>query len=130
MKPTTFIAAAAACLLCSAAALLAHHSAAVEFDEKKPIKVTGTLTKIDWVNPHTIFHMDVTDAAGNKANWGWELPSPNQLMRAGWSRNSMKVGDAISVEGIHARDGSNHGMAMVVTLASTGKRLFAGQAEP
>jgi hypothetical protein len=130
MKLTTVIAATAVCLLYSSAAPLAHHSAAVEFDEKKPIKVTGTLTKVDWVNPHTIFYMDVTDSAGNKATWGWELPSPNQLMRAGWSRTSMKVGDTIGVEGIHARDGSNHGMAMVVTLASTGKRLFAGQAEP
>ena len=63
------------------------------------------------------------------ANWSWELPSPNQLMRAGWTRTSMKIGDMITVEGIHARDGSNHGMAMTVTLASTGKQLFAGKAE-
>lgn len=130
MKPTPCIAAAATCLLLASAALVAHHSAAVEFDEKKPIKVAGTLTKIDWLNPHTIFHMDVTDQAGRIANWSWELPSPNQLMRAGWSRTSMKIGDAITVEGIHARDGSNHGMATAVTLTSTGKRLFAGRAEP
>ena len=107
--------------------LWAHHSAAVEFDEKRPIKVTGTLTKLDWVNPHSIFYMDVTSENGTVANWSWELPSPNQLMRAGWSRTSMKVGDSITVEGIHARDGSNHGMASVVILSGTGRRLFAGQ---
>jgi hypothetical protein len=106
-----------------------HHSAAAEFDAAKRIKITGAVTKLDWVNPHTIFYMDVTGDGGKVANWGWELPSPNQLMRAGWMRTSMKIGDVVTVEGIHARDGSNHGMAMAVTLASTGKRLFAGQAE-
>jgi hypothetical protein len=107
----------------------AHHSAAAEFDVTKPVKLTGALTKLDWVNPHTIFHIDVTGDGGKVANWSWELPSPNQLMRAGWMRTSMKIGDVITVEGIHARDGSNHGMAMTVTLVSTGKRLFAGQAQ-
>ena len=106
-----------------------HHSASAEFDATKKIKVTGKLAKLDWVNPHTIFHMDVAGDEGKVANWSWELPSPNQLMRAGWTRESMKLGDAITVEGIHARDGSNHGMAMTVTLVATGKRLFAGQAE-
>ena len=106
-----------------------HHSASAEFDATKKIKVTGKLAKLDWVNPHTIFHMDVAGEEGKVASWSWELPSPNQLMRAGWRRESMKIGDAITVEGIHARDGSNHGMAMTVTLVSTGRQLFAGQAE-
>jgi hypothetical protein len=106
----------------------AHHSASAEFDLTKKIKITGALSKLDWVNPHTIFYMEVTEN-GNKATWSWELPSPNQLMRAGWTRNSMKLGDVITVEGIHARDGSNHGMAMAVTMTSTGKQLFAGKAE-
>ena len=106
-----------------------HHSASAEFDADKRIKVTGALSKLDWQNPHTIFHMAVTVDGGTVANWSWELPSPNQLMRAGWTRTSMKIGDTITVEGIHARDGSNHGMAMTVTLASTGKQLFAGKAE-
>jgi hypothetical protein len=89
----------------------AHHSASAEFDLTKKIKVTGALTKLDWANPHTIFHLEV------------------QLMRAGWTRSSMKLGDVITVEGIHARDGSNHGMASAVIMASTGKQLFAGKAE-
>jgi hypothetical protein len=105
-----------------------HHSASAEFDAAKKLKITGALTKLDWVNPHTIFFIDVTEG-GKVTNWSWELPSPNQLMRAGWTRNSMKLGDVVTVEGIHARDGSNHGMAMTVTMVSTGKQLFAGKAE-
>jgi hypothetical protein len=106
-----------------------HHSASAEFDAAKRIKITGALTRLNWLNPHIIFFIDVTGEGGKVANWSWELPSPNQLMRAGWTRNSMKIGDMVTVEGIHARDGSNHGMAMAVTLVSTGKQLFAGKAE-
>ena len=106
-----------------------HHSASAEFDLDKRVKVTGALTKLDWQNPHIIFYMDVAGEGGKVANWSWELPSPNQLMRAGWTRTSMKLGDKITVEGLHARDGSNHGMAQTVVLVSTGKQLFAGKAE-
>jgi hypothetical protein len=106
-----------------------HHSASAEFDATKRITVTGALAKLNWLNPHIIFYIDVTGEGGTVANWSWELPSPNQLMRAGWTRNSMKLGDKVTVEGIHARDGSNHGMAMTVTLVSTGKQLFAGKAD-
>jgi hypothetical protein len=123
------IAAVTAWMLSASTSLDGHHSASAEFDAAKKIKITGTIAKIDWMNPHTIFHMDATDGTGTPAKWSWELPSPNQLMRAGWMRDSMKIGELITVEGIHARDGSNHGMAMTVTLASTGKRLFAGEAE-
>ena len=106
-----------------------HHSASAEFDATKRITITGAVSKIDWLNPHTIFHMEVPGTGGAVATWSWELPSPNQLMRAGWTRTSMKLRETVTVEGIHARDGSNHGMAMSVTLASSGKRLFAGQAD-
>ena len=106
-----------------------HHSASAEFDLDKRVKVTGALTKLDWQNPHIIFYIDVAGEGGKVATWSWELPSPNQLMRAGWTRNSMKIGDKVTVEGLHARDGSNHGMAMTVVLVSTGKQLFAGKAE-
>jgi hypothetical protein len=116
-------------MLATPVAIVGHHSASAEFDAAKKLKITGALTKLDWVNPHTIFHIDVTGDGASVASWSWELPSPNQLMRAGWTRTSMKVGDVVIVEGIHARDGSNHGMAMAVTLASTGKQLFAGKAE-
>jgi hypothetical protein len=106
-----------------------HHSASAEFDATKHITITGAVSKIDWLNPHTIFHMEVPGPGGAVATWSWELPSPNQLMRAGWTRTSMKLRETVTVEGIHARDGSNHGMAMSVTLVSSGKRLFAGQAD-
>jgi len=118
-----------AMILSAAAPTDGHHSASAEFDATKRIKITGALTKLDWVNPHTIFYIDVASDGGKVANWSWELPSPNQLMRAGWTRTSMKIGDIVTVEGIHARDGSNHGMAMTVTLVSTGRQLFAGKAE-
>lgn len=128
MRTRFGFAAVAIWLLSTPAPTDGHHSASAEFDATKRIKITGALSKLNWLNPHIIFFIDVTDG-GKVANWSWELPSPNQLMRAGWTRNSMKIGDMVTVEGIHARDGSNHGMAMTVTLVSTGKQLFAGKAE-
>jgi hypothetical protein len=121
--------AAAIWVLAAQAATSAHHSASAEFDLAKRVKVTGALSKLDWQNPHIIFYIDVAGEGGKVATWSWELPSPNQLMRAGWTRNSMKIGDKVTVEGLHARDGSNHGMAQTVVLVSTGKQLFAGKAE-
>jgi hypothetical protein len=104
---------------------LAHHAFAAEFDASKPIKVTGTVTKIEWMNPHTWFYLDIKDDTGNVTNWGFEMGSPNGLMRAGWTRNSLKPGDVVTVEGSRARDGSNHANARAVTLSGTGQRLFA-----
>src|SRR5262245_15114052 len=71
---------------------LAHHSFSAVFDDKKPIKLTGTVTKLEWQNPHTWFYMDVKDETGKTTNWGMEMGSPNLLIRAGWNRNSLKVG--------------------------------------
>jgi hypothetical protein len=116
-------------VLLASAAAAAHHSYSAEFDADKPVKVTGVVTKVDWKNPHALFYIDVTDASGKVANWGWELASPTQLMRAGWTRNSMKVGDTVTVEGTLARDGSNYGNSKAVVLASTGKRLFAASSQ-
>ena len=107
----------------------AHHSFAAEFDASKPIKLTGTVTKVEWMNPHTYFYIDVTDPdSGKVTNWGLEMGSPNGLMRQGWTRNSMKVGDQVTVEGSRAKDGSNIGNARSVTL-SDGKRLFAASSQ-
>jgi len=125
MKSTLAVVVVAAGLFLAAKPIVAHHAFAAEFDANKPVKLTGTVTKVDWRNPHTWFFIDVADETGKVANWGWELGSPNGLLRAGWTRNSMKVGDVITVEGSAARDGSNLANAQTVTLKSTGQRLFA-----
>ena len=87
--------------------------------------LTGTVTKVEWTNPHAWFYMDVRDAAGKVTNWAFELGGPNTLLREGWTRNSMKVGETVTVEGSRAKDGSSIANAQIVTLKSTGQRLFA-----
>lgn len=108
----------------------AHHSFAAEFDASKPFKLTGVVTKVEWQNPHTIFYVDITDERTKKVtNWSFEMGSPNGLMRNGWTRNTLKIGDVVSVEGSLARDGSPYGNARTVVLASTGQRLFAASSQ-
>jgi hypothetical protein len=125
----TFACFVAAAALLTGVPLVAHHSFSAEFDDKKPFDLTGSVTKIDWMNPHVWFYIDVKDPAGAVTNWGLEMGSPNGLMRNGWTRNSMKVGDTVSVEGSLARDGSKRGNARSVLLTSTGKRLFAASSQ-
>jgi hypothetical protein len=108
---------------------LAHHSFAAEFDETKPVKVTGTVTKLEWTNPHIWFFIDVKEPNGTMSNWGFEMGGPGQLLRAGWKRDTMKIGDVVTVEARRARDGTNHANAQTVVLVSTGQRLFAGSSQ-
>jgi hypothetical protein len=113
-------------LAVSGAGALAHHAFSAEFDANKPVKMTGTVTSVEWRNPHTWFYVDVSDASGNVVNWGFELASPNLLLRNGWTRSSMKIGDVVVVEAYQAKNGSSIANAHVVTLTSTGKTLFTG----
>ena len=129
MRSKLAIFAAGVAMLLAAVPMVAHHSFAAEFDANKPFKFSGTVTKIEWMNPHAYFYIDVTDEGGKVVNWGMEMGSPNGLMRQGWTRNSMKVGDKVTVEGSKAKDGSNIGNARSVILASTGQRLFAGSSQ-
>jgi hypothetical protein len=151
-------------VLAAGVPMIAHHSFAAEFDAQKAVKLTGSVTKVEWMNPHTYFYLDVTEVcqgtppAGRGAaaaapaaatgtppadatawkcttadkskvpNWGLEMGSPNGLMRQGWTRNSMKIGDVVTVEGSAAKDGSFIGNARTVTVAG-GTRLFAGSSQ-
>jgi len=104
----------------------AHHSFGAEYDAKKPITLTGTVTKVEWTNPHIHFYLDVKDANGNVANWKIEGFPPNVLYRTGWKRDvTMKAGDTVTVTGWRARDGGNWAHSREVTF-SDGKKLFAG----
>lgn len=103
---------------------IAHHSFAAEFDAKAPITLTGTVTKVEWRNPHAYFYLDVEDEKGQVQSWALELASPNALERRGWRRDSLKDGDVVHVEGSRARDGAFKGSASSVILAS-GQRLFS-----
>jgi len=103
----------------------AHHSFAAEFDSARPDTLKGTVTKLEWTNPHARFYVDVKDEGGNVVNWEFELGSPNALLRRGWTRNSLKPGDSIIVEGYLAKDGSKLVNASQVTLAD-GHKVFAG----
>jgi len=106
--------------------VVAHHSFASEYDEKKPLKFENvTVTKLEWTNPHARFYVDVKDAKGVVTNWNFELASPNVLKRNGWTRNTLKEGDKVTVMGTGAKDGARLGHAQTV-IGADGKRLFAG----
>ena len=105
---------------------LLHHSFGAEYDVKQPITLTGTVTAIEWTNPHTHFYLDVKDASGKVVSWKFEGYNPSVLQRTGWKRNmTMKVGDVITVFGWRARDGGNWAHSREVTFKD-GKKLFFG----
>jgi hypothetical protein len=121
------LAACGAGLLLSALPVFAHHSFAAEYDSAKPVELKGTVTKVEWTNPHARFYVDVKDDKGNVTNWNLELASPNVLTRNGWTRHSLKEGDVITVQGSRAKDGANLANARTVILAD-GRKVFAGSA--
>jgi hypothetical protein len=130
MRSALAVLVVALALTVAARPLAAHHSFSAEFDAKRPFKMSGIVTKIEWQNPHTFFYIDVTDnATGKVTNWGMEMGSPNGLMRNGWTRNTLKIGDVVSVEGSLSRDNTPIGNARVVILTATGQRLFAASSQ-
>ena len=143
------IACAAAVVLAASWPLVAHHSFSAEFDSSQELKSTGTVTKIEWQNPHAWFYLDVEELClrsaaaegadeenpwtcaapdAGAADWAFELASPNGLMRLGWSRNSLKIGEQVTVEGTRARDGTRKSNARTI-MTPDGRRLLAGSSE-
>ena len=105
--------------------LAAHHSFAAEYDGTKPITINGTVTKIEWTNPHARIYIDAKDDKGTVINWNIELGGPLQLNRLGWKRDSVKAGDAVKIEGYLAKDGSKMANARNIVFAD-GRKAFAG----
>src|SRR5580704_16388499 len=129
MKLSMFGLAAAAGALMAVTPALAHHSFSAEYDSKKPVQLKGTVTKVDWMNPHVYFYIDVADEKGDITNWGLEMGPPNGLERAGWTKNTIQIGTEVIVDGTLAKDGSKQANARTVTVAETGKRLGAASSE-
>ena len=123
MKRTVLLVISVALL--STYTLTAHHSFDAEFDRSKPVTLKGSVTRVDWGNPHIWVFLDVKDDTGKVVNWGVEGGAPNALFRNGWRKDSLKVGDTVTVEGSKARDGSMRANANRVTLPD-GRRVFAG----
>lgn len=132
MKNLWVAAAGIAALLGSAVPVLAHHSFAAQYDANKPVEMKGTVTQVDWTNPHARFYIDVKDDKGTVTNWNFELASPNVLARNGWKRNTLKIGDAIAVTGYLARVEPTSGPKMAIAsgvTASDGRKLFASSTQ-
>ena len=116
-------------LLLSGVPAMAHHAFATEFDALKPVTMKGIVTKIDWANPHVWFYINVKTENGVIENWGFEMGGPNSLRNSGWTRETMKIGDEVIVDGSLAKNGSHNVNAKSVTMASTGKKLGAASSQ-
>jgi hypothetical protein len=116
-------------MVLAGAPVLAHHAFTAEFDAKKPVTIRGFVTKVEWTNPHVWVYLDVKDEAGAWKNWGFEMGAPHQLQTRGWSRELLKIGDELVVEGSMAKSGPGRMSGRNVTFAATGKKLGAVSSE-
>ena len=110
-------------LLVTAVPVVAHHSFAAEYDDQKPLKISGTLTKVDWMNPHIWYYVEVKNADGTATTWAISGGAPGQLMRRGITKDLLVVGSTVNVEGFRAKDGSNNGFGQRVTYQD-GRNVF------
>jgi len=127
MRTKLALAAAGAALLFAAVPSWAHHAFAAEFDAKKPVKLEGTVTKMEWINPHAWIHIDVKNADGSTTSWMVEGGTPNTLLRRGFTKDSLQAGTVVIVDGYQAKDGSNRANGRDITFAD-GRKLFLGNA--
>jgi hypothetical protein len=125
VRTSLLVAGAAVVTLVAGAPLVAHHAFSAEFDSSRPVTLKGTVTKMEWINPHAWLHMDVKSPDGKTVSWAVEGGAPNALLRRGWNRSSVPIGTEIVVEGYQAKDGSNRANGRDVTLAN-GTKLFLG----
>ena len=120
-------------LMASAASLAAHHAVAAEFDQNKPIKFTGTIKKVEWTNPHIYTHVEVTEPDGKTVVYRVEGGPPNSLYRQGWRKESLKIGDVVTVSGIRAKNEASMNVGQATITMPDGRRIYGGagpRAEP
>src|SRR2546425_3149617 len=115
-------------LFITTTALVAHHSEAAQFDTTKPIKVSGVVKKVEWMNPHIWFYVDVKDENGNVTTWGFSGLPPGMAVRRGFTKETLKVGETVVVQGFRAKDGSNNASGNILTFAD-GRQVFPGALE-
>jgi Family of unknown function (DUF6152) len=128
MRKTLAVLIGAGVLMLAAAPVWAHHAFAAEFDASKPIKFKGTVTKMEWINPHAWIHIDVKGDDGTVTPWMIEAAAPNALLRRGWTKASLPAGTEILVQGFQAKDGANRANGSVITFTD-GKKLFVGSSK-
>jgi hypothetical protein len=124
MRTTGLLVVVVGLMLGGVAPVLAHHAFSAEFDQSKPVKMSGEITKVEWTNPHAWIHINVKEPDGKVVPWRFEMGAPNALLRAGWSRSDIKPGTAVTVSGFLARAGGPVGNAFQVRLPD-GRDLFA-----